>query len=43
MKTMEVKIQIEEREMVSNCCSSEIYYSDICSQCNEHCDAALLE
>jgi len=34
---------VEDREIVSNCCSTEIYYSDICSQCGEHCEAALLE
>ena len=29
--------------MISNCCSANIIYTDICSECGEHCDAVLEE
>jgi len=25
--------------MISDCCDSKIIYSDICSNCKEHCEA----
>lgn len=27
----------EEEEEVSDCCGAEIIYTDICSECKEHC------
>ena len=28
----------EELEELSDCCGAEIIYTDICSECKEHCD-----
>lgn len=41
LKEYGLKIEEEEKETVSNCCSAPLldFESDICSDCLEHCDA----
>jgi len=29
--------EVEELEAVSDCCGADIIYTDICSDCKEHC------
>jgi len=33
-----MSIDIESSGVVSNCCGATVIYSDICSECREHCD-----
>ena len=28
----------DELEVLSNCCGANIIWTDICSECKEHCD-----
>ena len=44
MKELQIeKMNLEEKEEVSNCCSEKVYpETDICMRCGEHCEIILI-
>ena len=38
----EIETYVDDMEIpLSECCGAEIWYSDICSECKEHCTATV--